>query len=162
MMTTPREPVVIIGLGNTLRRDDGVGPLILDACRYEPIPGCDLVELDGDAMCLVDAWSDRTLAIVVDAVCTGEDAGTFHELHVDDVASEQAEQLATSACCMKVAEALRLGRKLGRLPDELRVVGIEPGDLKHGFGLSPPVAAAMEGLESRVREVVVGYNKSHT
>ena len=159
-MTEHREPVVVIGIGNTLRRDDGVGPLILDACRYDPMPGCDLAELDGDASQVVDQWSDRELAVVVDAVCTGDTAGTIHDLQIDDLDTDEAERQAKCADLIGLAEALRLGRQLGRLPATLRVLGIEPGDLKRGFGLSPAVAAAMDELESRVRAAVVRCRQS--
>lgn len=155
MTSEEREAVVIIGVGNTLRRDDGVGPLILDACRYDPIPDCDLVELDGEAMAVVDAWCDRRLAVVVDAVCTGDTAGTMHDFVVADLTTEDAEQAANRADFIGLAEALRLGRKLKRLPAKLRVLGIEPGDLKRGFGLSPPVASAMGELEALVRAAVI-------
>lgn len=156
MRCTERQPIVIIAIGNTLRRDDGVGPLVLDACRYEPIPGCDLVELDGDSTSVIEAWRDRDLAIVVDAVCTGSEAGTVHDLTIDELAKVQAAATATSSHFAGLAEALALGRTLDRLPATLRVLGIEPGDLKHGFGLSPAVAAAMEDLEARVRAAATG------
>ena len=154
-MTDEREAVVVIGIGNTLRRDDGVGPLILDACRYDPLAGCDLVECDGEAMQVVEAWCDRVLAVVVDAVCTGDVAGTMHDLRVDDLSDGEAESLATNEHFLGLAEALRLGRQLDKLPAALRVLGIEPGDLKRGFGLSPAVAASMATLETQVREAVL-------
>jgi hydrogenase maturation protease len=156
MTCKERQPIVIIAIGNTLRRDDGVGPLVLDACRYEPIPGCDLVELDGDSTRVIEAWRDRDLAIVVDAVCTGSEAGTVHDLTIDELADVQAAATATSSHFAGLAEALALGRTLDRLPGTLRVLGIEPGDLKHGFGLSPAVAASMEDLEARVRAAAIG------
>ena len=158
MTTKRREPIAIIGIGNTLRRDDGVGPLLLDACRYDPMEGCELLQLDGDSKGVVEAWTDRRLAIVVDAVCTGEPAGTVHDLRVDLLGA--SGDVEAGERYLELAGALSLGRQLGRLPDVLCVFGIEPGDLKRGFGLSPPVAAAMEGLESRVRAAVVGCAES--
>ena len=152
-MTMPeRQPIVIIGIGNTLRRDDGVGPLVLDACKYEPVPHCDLVELGGEATSVIEAWRDRKLAIVVDAVCTGDEAGTVHDLTLADIDTIRDISTATSSHFAGLAEAVALGRTLDRLPAKLRVLGIEPADLKHGFGLSPPVAEAMDEVVRRVRD----------
>ncbi len=149
-----RERIVIIGIGNALRRDDGVGPLVLDACRYEPVPGCDLVELDGDVNRVIEAWSDRALAVVVDAVCTGDAVGTLHDLSLDRLDDLGAVETATGSRLVGLAEALAVGQQLNQLPDSLRVLGIEPGDLKPGFGLSPAVAASMDELVERARSAV--------
>ncbi len=154
MTPEERKAVVIIGIGNSVRRDDGVGPLLLDACRYEPVAGCDLVELDGEATRVIDAWADRELAIVVDAVCIGAEPGTIHDLTIDDVAHLQAVPTATSSHYAGLADAIALGQTLNRLPATLRILGIEPGDLRPGFGLSPAVAASMEELEAKVRAAV--------
>lgn len=155
-MTTPdRQPVVIIGIGNTLRRDDGIGPLTLDAIRRDPLPGCDIVELDGEATRVIETWRDRNVAIVVDAVCTGAPAGTMHDLTADDIKHAGITTTATSSHFAGLAEALALGRSLDRLPRKLRVLGIEPGDLKRGFGLSPPVAAMIDELALRVRHAAI-------
>lgn len=153
-----RQPVVVIGIGNALRRDDGVGPLALDALRFDPVPGCDLVELDGEATRVIEAWRDRELAIVVDAVCTGDEAGTLHDLVLEDVADLQAPATATSSHYVGLAEAIQLGQALHRLPATLRVLGIEPGDLKQGFGLSPAVAAAMDTLNENLRKAVSAFS----
>lgn len=153
-MIASRHPIVIIGIGDALRRDDGVGPLVLDACRYEPVPGCDLAELDGDPTSVVDAWSDRDTAIVVDAVCVGAVAGTLHETTISPLEPSMISAIKTEACFAGLSEALSLGERSGRLPRTLHVLGIEPGDLKPGFGLSAPVAAAMDALEARVRAAV--------
>lgn len=154
MTLRDRQPIVIIGIGNTMRRDDGVGPLALDACKYESIADCDLYELDGKATDVIEAWRDRELAIVVDAVCAGDEAGTLHDLVLSDLDQTRAGASATSSHFAGLAESLVLGRSLGQLPVKLRVLGIEPGDLKHGFGLSPPVAAAMDSLVREIRRAV--------
>ena len=68
MNTPDRQSVVVIGIGNPLRRDDGIGPVALDALRQLSLAGCDIVELDGETTRVIDEWRDRAMAIVVDAV----------------------------------------------------------------------------------------------
>ena len=50
-----------------------------------------------------------------------------------------------------VAEAVELGRSLGRLPDRREVIGIEGGWFGAGRGLSPEVRGAVEELETALR-----------
>jgi len=151
MNPSTRHPIVIIGIGDSLRRDDGVGPLVIDACTYEPIAECDLVEIDGTATHIVDAWETRDLAIVVDAICTGDAAGTVHEVVIEDVPGTPRPAVLSTCGYTGVAEALRVGHAQQRLPNALVILGIEPGDLKQGFGLSPAVSASMEKLVGKVR-----------
>ena len=163
MTITHRQPVVLIGIGNTMRRDDGVGPLTLAAFRSDPLVGCDIVELDGEATRVIETWRDRDVAIVVDAVCTGERPGTIHDLTFDEL--HGVDQLgltpsATSSHFAGIAEALALGRSLDRLPAALRVLGIEPGELSHGFGLSPSVTAGMDELLHKVRHAIMNATRS--
>ena len=162
MRAADRDPVVVIGIGNTMRRDDGIGPLALEALRGESFPSCDLVELDGETTRVIEAWRDRDLAIVVDAVCAGAAPGTLHDLTLEDLddlnllAGIGAGTGATSSHAAGLAEALALGRSLDRLPRKLRVIGIEPGDVSHGHGMSPAVSATMAGLVTRVGDAIVG------
>lgn len=153
-MTAPsirhRDPVVIIGIGNPMRRDDGIGPAIIEACERDQLRSCDLVQLDGEATRVIEAWRDRQLAIVVDAICTGAPAGTLHDLSVDQLASIDTAAPATSSHYAGLIEALTLGRALRRLPASLRILGIEPEDLDHGLGLSAPVTNSLDALLERV------------
>ncbi len=143
--------VVVIGLGNTMRRDDGVGPAAVALLEDSPPPGTDVVGLDGEATRVIDAWQGRNRAIVIDAVLTGEPAGTIHEVEVGRDALPDWHP-GPSSHGAGVAEAVALGRALGRLPEELIVLGVEPADVSHGPDLTAAVADALPGLVDRVRE----------
>ena len=144
---TPRAPIVVVGVGNPMRRDDGLGAAAVRALAGRA--GVELVELDGEATRLIDAWVGRRLAIVVDAAVTGADPGTVHEVVVgrDEVPGWSA---GGSTHAAGVAEAVALAEALDRLPDELVILGVEPADLDHGPGLSPAVAAAVPLVVDRI------------
>ena len=61
-------PVVVIGVGNEFRRDDGAGPAVVARLRDLAPPGVRLVITDGEPTRLIDAWAGAALAVVVDAV----------------------------------------------------------------------------------------------
>jgi len=146
--------VVVIGVGNPFRRDDGVGPALVAAARPRLPPEVDVVEVDGEATALLDAWAGAEVAVVVDTVTTGARAGTVHRLEVGRDPLGSPSRFATTHA-LGVGEAVRLGAALGRLPRRIVIVGIEPGDLAHGPGLSDAVAAAVPAAAHRLVDEVV-------
>jgi len=157
-----RAPAVVIGVGNSLRGDDGVGLAVTEALaalansdRHEHLRGdtVEVVASDGEPTRLLELWRDRRLAIVIDAVVTGTTPGT---LHVIDAATETLPRplRGQSSHHAGLAEAVTLGRTLERMPDALTVAGVEPGDMKLGRTLSPAVLAAVPPLALRVSDMI--------
>ena len=139
---------LVIGVGNRFRRDDGVGPAVLDALRGR-VPAGRLVESDGEPSRLIDLWGGAGRVVVVDAARTGAVPGTCRCIEVTDGAALPAGS-ATSSHAPGLGEAWRLGQALGRLPRALAVVAVEVADLGDGPGLSPEVAAAVPRAVNRV------------
>jgi len=145
-----RPAVVVLGVGNPMRCDDGVGPAAVGVLARRGVgPGVELRAIGGEPTGLIEAWADRRLAVVVDAVRSGRSPGTVHRLDADRDRLPGGTGGA-SGHGAGVGEALALARALGRRPRRLVVLGIEAGELGHGSGLSPPVAAALHQLVDRV------------
>jgi len=130
--------VLVIGVGNAYRRDDAAG---LEAGRRLAAAAAGRVtarEASGEGAALLDAWEGAGLVILIDAVHSGARAGTIRRV---DVRAEAvpAGFFRYSTHAFGVAEAVELGRALGRLPDRLIVFGIEGKDFTAGVGLSPAV-----------------------
>jgi len=140
--------VVVIGLGNPFRRDDGLGHAAAAAVA-DRLPATTVVLLDGEATRLVDAWAGKRLAVVIDAVSTGDPPGTLHriEVGVDTLPDPPAGRSTHGA---GLATAVALGRALGRNPELLVVYGVEPGDFSDGRGLGPSVRNALAQLVERI------------
>lgn len=154
-MTHP--PVVVIGIGNPMRHDDGVGPAALDRLVREPSldeSAVELVTLDGEATRLIDAWRGRRRAIVIDAGRAGCEPGSIHrlELGVDTLRGWSG---GPSSHAAGLPEAVALAEALDALPDQLVILGVEPADLSMGEGLSPPVEAALPTLVDRIQTEVI-------
>ena len=60
--------MVIIGVGNEFRRDDGIGPEVVARLRDQVPATVELLVSDGEPARLIEAWSGAKLAVVVDAV----------------------------------------------------------------------------------------------
>jgi hydrogenase maturation protease len=144
------EGLLVIGVGNRWRRDDGVGPWVADRLREQGLP---VLEHSGEGAGLIAAWSEARSVIVVDATTSGSPIGTLHRL--DAVAAELPRNFFRySSHLFGLAEAISTARTLGRLPPHLIVHGIEGGDFGFGETLSPEVAAAAATTVQRILEEV--------
>lgn len=144
---------LVIGVGNRWRSDDGVGPRVVDALGDGV--AADLATLDGEPARLVERWTGHPHVIIVDAIVAGAPAGTVHRIDADtEVGSLPGISAEASSHAGGLANAVALGRSLGRFPERLLVVGVEPADVGHGNRLSPPVLAAIDEVVRLVREEV--------
>jgi hydrogenase maturation protease len=145
---------LVVGVGNRVRRDDGVGPEVADRVRLAR-PDLDVVELSGDASSMIELWSGRGVVVVVDAVRTGAPAGTCHRWRLRAGGWDAPlPPSRLSSHLVGVREAIDLATALDRLPPELVVVGVEVADLGVGEGLSGAVTAAIDGAVELVLESV--------
>jgi len=148
--------VVVIGVGNPSRRDDGVGWVVAAAAGRRLGEAVDIRLCDGDPARLLDAWTDVELAVVVDAMRSGARPGAIRVLAADSVTELPPSPGPVGSHSLGVGQAVELGRALGRLPGRLVVIGLESRDHGFGDGLSAPVAAAVGAAVDLVARVVHG------
>ena len=140
----------MLGLGNILLSDEGVGVRVVERlqARYE-FPG-DVQVLDGgtlglDLLPYVEK-ADRLL--VVDAVELGADAGTLIRLEGEEIPSVFGPKLSPHQ--VGFADLLDAARLTDCLPEERVLWGLQPGSLQVGLDLSPAVDAQVELLVESV------------
>lgn len=138
--------MIVIGVGNEFRRDDGAGPAVVEALRARAPAGVTLAVCDGEPTALIELWSGAALAVVVDAVRGEGEPGRVHELG----GAITGGTPGTSSHALGLGEATRLAEALGRLPAELRVYAIEGADFGFGTGLCPPVSRAVTVVADRI------------
>ncbi len=152
--TTERtRPTLVVGLGNPILGDDGVGWTVVDALEDRLARGDDARCAGGDlefdrlavgGLSLMERLVGYDQVILVDAMLGPEPAGTVSALPLAEVASRLAGHL-DSAHDAPLTEALTAGRALGaHLPAEITVVGVAVRRVdEFSERLSPPVAAAV-------------------
>ncbi len=142
-------PVVVIGVGNEFRRDDGAGPAVVSKLRDVVPPDVRLVITDGEPVRLMEAWTGAALAVVVDAVRADPPRpGKTYRFLVDR--PQTGTRRAASSHGLGLDDAISLALALDRMPGQLIVHAIEAGDLTQGPGLSPSVALAVDSVVSAV------------
>ncbi|GAB6052116.1 hydrogenase maturation protease [Magnetospira thiophila] len=133
---------LFIGIGNIMRRDDGVGA---EAVRLLAQRGFDTLEHAGDGMTLINLWQGRVWVVLIDAMRSGAAPGTCLCFEAQDREMPR-DHFPHTSHVLGVAEAVEMARILGLLPERLTVYGIEATDFAQGEGLSPPVARAVRVL----------------
>jgi hydrogenase maturation protease len=145
--------VVVIGVGNRDRADDGAGPAVADRVRERHPDGVVVFTNAGDPMELIDAWSDADAAIVVDAMLPGHDPGRVMRFDATRLPLRRG-LFPTSSHELGVAQAVELARALAVLPRRIVVFGIEAHNFDLGGGMSPDVLLAVERVADQVMDEV--------
>lgn len=141
---------LVIGLGNPLRGDDGIGVRVIEALRARALP--DNVEVvDGgtrglDLVNLMEAWPR---VILIDAAHLGKEPGEFEKFTLDEVRL-LGENASLSIHGAGLREALLLAQVLGVLPEQVVICGVQPAHLDWRDELSPEVEAALPDLVEAV------------
>ena len=123
-----------------------MGPLVAERLRAAGAPLLDCAE---EPTRLLDLWGGLDTVVVVDAVRSDAVPGTLHRIEAADGSLPRDLRLA-STHAMGIADALELGRALGRAPGRLIVLGLEGASFGMGEALTPAVAAAIDGLVAAV------------
>ena len=143
-------PVVVIGLGNTMRHDDAAGievvRLLGARARALRIAA---IEQHGEPLALLELWEHAHAAVVIDAVRSGAAAGTIHRV---EASARSLGPLAASASTHAVGldTAIELARTLGRLPSRVVVFGLEGARFDLGRGLSDQLQDVLADLADTV------------
>jgi hydrogenase maturation protease len=148
--------VLVLGIGNPLRRDDGIGLHVVRRLRKEGLPpGVGVAELSGGWTALLDRLGGCDRLIVVDAADVGLPAGSVVELDPAAIRSGAKSSLA-GGHFLDLGETLALAETVGLpRPSSVRVVGIQVADTStFSEECSPPVAAAIGEACTRVRSLL--------
>ena len=138
---------LVIGIGNSFRRDDGVGLAVADRIAGLGIRDVDVLTATGEPGEILDVWADVESVVIVDAVMPDDSiAGRIRRWTPDALAGSPL----TSSHAIGLAQTFALGQALGRVPRSLVLLTIDAADTTVGVGLSDPVTAAIEGAADAV------------
>jgi hydrogenase maturation protease len=132
--------MLVLGIGNSMRGDDGVGPAVAARVAGLGLPGVEVVT-DGEPTSLLDHLgqpSPPDVVVVVDATAPGPEPG---RVRVHQVGPERLVRPgpASGSHGLGVADVVELARALGLLPGRLTLVGVEAESMRLGEGLSEAV-----------------------
>lgn len=148
----PMKPILILGLGNPLCGDDGVGCEIVQALAGRALPP-DVEVMDGGTpgIGLLNLLEGRRRVILVDAAEMGRAPGSVARFRPDEArlgGSAGGSSLHRSGA----GAALALARALDLTLPELVVFGVQPARVGWGLGLSPEVQAVVAHVVEAVSQ----------
>lgn len=137
--------ILVMGIGNTLLRDEGVGVYAVRELEAMSWPeGVEFVDGGIFSQDLFHIYQDYEMLVVLDCVKAGGEPGTLHRLEEADLA--RASRKAVGVHDFGMLDSLLFAEVLGGRRPRLLVLGVEPGAIEYGEGLTPPVAEALPAL----------------
>ncbi|MBV2122000.1 MAG: HyaD/HybD family hydrogenase maturation endopeptidase [Candidatus Thiodiazotropha sp. (ex Ctena orbiculata)] len=144
------ERVLILGIGNTLLSDEGIGIHLVTAMQQKigDIPGVTYMDGGTLSFTLAEPIADADGLIVVDAARMNQPPGSLQVFH-NDAMDRYLSGNRSSVHEVSLGDLLDIARLSETLPAERCLVGIEPKELDWGESLSDAVAPTLDqGIEA--------------
>jgi hydrogenase maturation protease len=151
-----RKQILILGVGNLLLSDEGVGVHVarkLMAMDFPP--GVEVLEGGTDGFALMHVLLQADRIILVDAVRGGGAPGSIYRFEIDDC-PPFPDIYKTSVHQVSILEVINLSGLIGS-PPHTTVIGVEPNRLEMGMELSPQIEAKIPRVIQLIREEVAAY-----
>jgi len=149
-----RKSVTVLGIGNVLYSDEGLGVHVLPELRkalqnYEQV---EIIEGATDGIRLLGPVEDAEYLIVIDAVNANKEPGTLIILKDDEIPAYFSKKLSVHQ--LGFHEVLQAAKLRNRWPKEVMLFGIQPASLAFGIGLSEEVRKTVPALIDAVVEQI--------
>ena len=144
-----KAPILVVGIGNILLRDEGIGVHVVRAMADRSLPA-DVELLDGGTAGadLLDTISDRDKVILIDALDADVPPGTIVRLEAEDLAAGASDSISLHE--FGLAETLQMAKHLGCMPLQVTVLAVRPQDVRSGLELSAEMRSWLPGLVQAV------------
>lgn len=146
--------VVVLGVGNLLLRDEGVGiHAVRRLASLDWPPGVEVVDGGTAGLELLSYFEDADMMVVIDCLDAGTAPGTIYRIPVAELDLDDETRDAVSLHEMRMTDVLVLARRMGKLPPTV-VYGIQPAAIAWGLELSPEVANVLPRLVKLIKSDV--------
>jgi len=146
--------IAVIGVGNLLLKDDGVGIHAIQALeRIEDLPSnIELFDCDTNAMLVLEAMDKKDRAILIDAYRQGKTPGAITVMDFESSKFQAAPSLSLHE--FHFVDALKSCHGVFDVPRDITIVGIEPKVVEVDDRLSPELEEALPKIVGKVLELV--------
>ncbi len=152
-----KNKMVILGLGNPLFQDEGLGIHLIWQLMEEGIDErVELIDGGTDSLALLGIVEEAACLLIVDAIDADEPPGSIRQIAGEEIPLMVTRKM--SAHQIGFQDVLALARLRNRFPDQIVLIGVQPESLDWGTELSLPVADTLV----RVKEMVYAQIHSWT
>ena len=139
------KPIMVIGVGNSIQMDDGIGIHVLNELKKYDLP--EEAELfDGGTLGidLMPYIEGREKLIFIDSVKADEKPGTIFKFEPDDLNYDDAPK--TSVHQIGLIDSLQMISMIGKAPEKIVIFGVQPKTIDWGEELSPELKLSIPKL----------------
>jgi hydrogenase maturation protease len=144
MSSVDSKKVLVMGIGNTLLQDDGIGVHVTEQFKSLQQPDPNLEVLDGGTigLSLLPEIEDADAVFIVDASEIGEQPGTMRIFRNEEI-DRQLSGKRRSVHEVALYDLFSAAAILGRSPDERVLIAIQPASTEWGLEPTPEVKATI-------------------
>jgi len=154
--------ILVAGVGNRLRRDDGFGPRVVDLLSELSLPeNVELRDVGTAGLTIATDLSDYDAAIFLDTMDVEGEPGRLYkaEVEIGETVDDVGELARMTLHEVGLEGLLRFSSAIGTLPPKVILIGCKPKVLSAGIGLSPEVEMAAERAVDMVLDTLRGLRR---
>jgi hydrogenase maturation protease len=140
-----RKSIVVIGLGNILFSDEGIGVHLVRKLseNQNKFPSVEFIDAGTGGMNVLHLIANRKKAVIIDCVKMGKKPGTIKRFEPADVQTTK-KMTHFSLHEADILRIIELSRQLGECPNQIVIFGIEPESLELGQKLSKTLSGRID------------------
>jgi hydrogenase maturation protease len=154
--------VGVIGIGNPLRRDDGIGIVLVQKLREQKKTLPKYLEfIDGGTggMSLLHSIVGFETVLCIDAVQLHAPPGSSRVFTIDDI-KKNKDIFETAPHEINLVQVIELAKQMGELPKKLRIFGVQPKDMSYSEGLSKELTQKIDTLLFELKKEIISIHTS--
>lgn len=145
--------IAVIGLGNSLRRDDGIGVIILESLLNNYKRGkIDYLNFGSASFDLMHRLQDYDKALLIDGINAGMPTGALKIFDLEQASFTEKDNLISSHE-LNLKDIFKLTRNL-EIKAKIYVAGIQVQDVNFGESLSAPLKESLEEITKQVDKFI--------
>jgi len=166
-MTNKNLKIAVLGVGNLLLKDEGVGIHVVNALQKGDRLPSNVQLIDGGTATLdiLHLIEDMDKIIVIDAVKGGCEPGTIYRFTLEDMEFDNSPTGTKVPACetkapayslheLSLSNTLAIAQLLGDSPKSVVIIGVEPKEIALGLELSPEIEEKIESIiELTLKEI---------
>ena len=151
-----RNDIVVLGLGNPLMADEGIGGFLINKFleKTDSYPDIDFIDAGTGGMAVLHLIAKRKKAIIIDCAYMNKSPGTMVRFTPQDVKSVK-KLLHYSLHEIDILRVIKFTRQLDQCPDDIVIFGIEPKKIELQDDLTPELLTKideyLETIEAELR-----------
>lgn len=137
---------VLIGLGNLLLSDEGIGVHAINTIklRYSFEPPVEVIDGGTLGLDLLHFFEDRDLVVILDAVNFNREPGYISVLRDDEIPARVNAKLTVHH--IGLSDILSSLKLLNKMPKRVTLIGIQPSSLEVGVDMTELISSKMDEL----------------